>query len=380
MKRILNIIIFLFVILIPFKIYGLTGNVILRCDKTSLNVGEDTSCYIDALINEEVSSVDIKISADSGLELSDININSPWQGNGENNRLQLYTENNLKGSFPIAIFKIKAGNTSGTKIIRLTDIVLSDKDFKSTTFNSLQTEIKILSSINTLKSISINGNLLENFSSDNDTYTLNVDQNINEITIGATATDSNSKISGDIGKKTINIGTNKFVIKVTSETGSEKTYNINVIKKDNRELKSLSLNDIEVDLSSGIYNYIIDIKNEIEEVEVKAELLNSSNSFVQNYGPRTIKNLVVGDNEILIKIKDSTSNELTYKIIVKRLKKGEIPTTTKKVVTTTNQSNSSNDENIKNPSTGDASYLLFIILILSILVYSIYKIKQLKKN
>ena len=306
----------------PINVLALTGSVSLTCDETNLKKDESTRCYIDANINEEVSAIDIKLSADSGLKISDINVNSPWQGNGENNRLQLYTDNNQKGNFPIAAFIITAESTSGIKHINMTNILLSDKEFVSTNFNTVQKEIKVLSSINTLNSLSINGINLENFNADNTAYTLNVDQTVNEVTIGAIATDSTSKISGDIGKKTINSGVNKFVIKVMSETGTAKNYTINIIKKDNRELKKLSINDINVDLSSGVYNYIIDIKNETEEVEIKAELLNNSNSFVQNYGPRTIKNLIVGDNEILIKIKDATSNELTYKIIVKRLKKG----------------------------------------------------------
>ena len=377
MKKILSVALLLS-ILLPFKIFALTGNINLTCDKNSLKAGESTSCYISGSINEEVSSVDIKLTADSGLKISDINVNSPWQGNGENDRLQLYTENNLKNDFSIATFKITAESSSGSKYIKLSNIVLSDKDFKSTTFNSVQKEIKILSSENTLKSISINGKELEYFSANTETYTLNVDQNISEITIGATATSTSSTVSGDVGKKTINSGTNKFVIKVTSETGSVKNYTINVVKKDNRELKNLSINDISIDLSSGVYNYVIDVKYEIDEIELKAELSDSSNSFVQNYGPRTISDLEVGENEILIKIKDSNSKELTYKVIVKRLEKGEIPTTTKPVTTT--KTNSSNNENVKNPSTGDASYLIFIFIILSILGFSIYKIRRLKKN
>ncbi len=367
-------------LLLPIKIFGLTGSVSLACEKSNLKIGETTSCSVDASTNEEVSSVDIKITVDDGLEISDINVNSPWQGDGDNDRLQLYTANNLKGSFPIGTFKVTAESGVGTKNIKLSNIVFSDKEFKSTTFNSTQTSVKILSSQNTLKSISINGKSLENFSSDNENYTFNVDQNTNEVTIAATANDSTSKISGDIGKKTINIGTNKFVIKVTSETGAVKNYTINVIKKDDRELKSLSINDIKIDLSSGDYSYTIDINNEIDEVEVKAELQNNNNSFVQNYGLRTVSELKVGENEILLKIKDSNSNELTYKIIVKRLEKGEVPTTTKKQVTTTSSSKVDTNEDIKNPSTGDTGYIMLILIVLAVLGYAVYKLKRLKKN
>lgn len=378
MKKVIKMITLLIMVFMPFKMYALTGSMVLSCEKNNLKIGETTFCSIGASINEEVSSVDIKITADNGLKISDINVNSPWQGNGENNRLQLYTENNLKNDFPIATFKITAESSTGSKFIKLTNIILSDKDFKSTNFNTVQKEIKILSSENTLKSISINGKALENFSASNEDYTLNVDQNTNEITISASATNSSSVVSGDIGKKTINNGTNKFTIKVTSETGTVKNYVINVVKKDNRELKKLSINDITIDLSSGVYNYIIDVKYEIDEIELKAELLDTSNSFVQNYGPRTISNLEVGENEILLKIKDSNSKELTYKVIVKRLEKGEIPTTTKPVTTTT--TNSSNGENIKNPSTGDNTYIVFILIFIAILSFAIYKVKRLKKN
>ena len=101
---------------------------------------------------------------------------------------------------------------------------------------------------------------------------------------------------------------------------------------------------------------------------------------MQNYGPRTISDLKVGENEILLKVKDSNSNELTYKIIVKRLEKGEVPTTTKKQVTTTSSSKVDTNEDIKNPSTGDTGYIMLILIVLAVLGYAVYKLKRLKKN
>lgn len=89
---------------------------------------------------------------------------------------------------------------------------------------------------NNLKDLSVNGyNLTPSFSKDKLEYTVNVESNVEKITINANKEDGYASVSGT-GEKDVVEGDNKFEIKVTSETGSTKTYTINVIVKDSNPI------------------------------------------------------------------------------------------------------------------------------------------------
>lgn len=74
-----------------------------------------------------------------------------------------------------------------------------------------------------------NGNL--QFSKDVLTYDLVVDYDTKDIEINGTSEDTKSVITG-LGKHELNVGNNKFEIKVTAEDGSEKIYTINIKRED----------------------------------------------------------------------------------------------------------------------------------------------------
>lgn len=81
---------------------------------------------------------------------------------------------------------------------------------------------------NNLSSLSVsNGKLNPTFSSNKQSYSVNLTSDIETITIDAKASDSKAKISG-LGKKDVVIGSQTFEIVVTAENGSRKTYAITV--------------------------------------------------------------------------------------------------------------------------------------------------------
>lgn len=81
---------------------------------------------------------------------------------------------------------------------------------------------------NTLSSLSVDkGTLNPAFSSDVTDYTVDLTNSETEITISATANDSKASVSGT-GLQPLKIGANSFAIDVTSESGSRKSYIVNV--------------------------------------------------------------------------------------------------------------------------------------------------------
>jgi len=82
---------------------------------------------------------------------------------------------------------------------------------------------------NDLNSLSVSaGNL--NFSKNTTSYSINVENDVKEINISATALDSKAKVSGT-GTKTLKEGKNTFKVVVTAENEKTKTYTIVVNRK-----------------------------------------------------------------------------------------------------------------------------------------------------
>ena len=81
-----------------------------------------------------------------------------------------------------------------------------------------------------MKIISIEGYTLnEEFSKDNETYFLTVEENDEYININTEAEDLNAKVS-IYGNDNLKTGTNKIIITVTAENGNTRTYRIFVTK------------------------------------------------------------------------------------------------------------------------------------------------------
>lgn len=62
------------------------------------------------------------------------------------------------------------------------------------------------------------------------TYTVTVANSVKSVKINAKAVASKAVVSGD-GTKSLNVGTNTFTVKVTSESGVERKYNIKITRK-----------------------------------------------------------------------------------------------------------------------------------------------------
>ncbi len=84
---------------------------------------------------------------------------------------------------------------------------------------------------NVLKSLSVSGyTLTPTFSYYTQEYSLVVENNVSSINVAATVMDSSAKLAG-VGSIALNEGLNAVKITVTAESGSARTYVINVVRK-----------------------------------------------------------------------------------------------------------------------------------------------------
>lgn len=169
-----------------------------------------------------------------------------------------------------------------------------------------------------LKNILINNSEIKNFNSDN--YKYNITSNSKEITINANSEQGYS-ISGDIGKKSLKYGDNKFSISVTSPSGDKKTYTLNINLPDTRSkvntLKDLNISDGTIEFKSDTTNYNLSVNYNVNKITIDSTLTDSKSSYVTDFGNRTV-DLNVGSNEVLIKVKAENGDEKTYTLNISR--------------------------------------------------------------
>lgn len=272
MKKKIIIFIALISVLLPINVKALTGSINLSCDKTKLNPNEETTCYVKGNINEEVSGIDATLVLGDNLTLSSITKDSIWDSGDvgtDSNKIVLVTSNNPKGNFNVVTFKVKAGSKSNidTKI-SLSSVKLSNAtDFTETDFTVDDVSIRIPSTVNTLSSLTVSGTTF-NFNENTTSYELEVDSD--KVTINATRKDTNSVVSGDTGSKNLKYGLNTFYVKVTSESGSVKTYTLKITRPDNRSkenyMLSFKFSNYDLDFSKDKTNYDLIVNNKITRI------------------------------------------------------------------------------------------------------------------
>lgn len=344
---------FLFLFL-PILVNADSGytDIILECSKTSMNVTYKNECSvtIENLSDEKLANaVDFKIKLDDGLKFKNIEIYDGWQGTTENGEISLTGSTAGKGIFRVLTFVVESDiKEDAIKTIKLLNIKIKGSDFEENEIDKvISLSIHVPSDVNTLSMLKIDGNNIPNFNSNVISFTSNVESNKREITIEAIPTNKSATISGDVGLKKLKFGMNKFIIKVTSETGNEKEYALNINRIEGRNLKTLSINGEEIELveDTYIYNY----QTSLDTLTISGELENPNLvTFVTDYGFREIKD--INDNEVLIKIKDISDEKdedlLVYKILINKTVQDEAVKEEKEEIIETNEKSKGIDKRL----------------------------------
>ena len=177
---------------------------------------------------------------------------------------------------------------------------------------------------NYLKSLTLsNGNI--NFKRTTTTYNVNVDNNVDKVTIGADLEDSKSSFENGFGPRTINLslGNNTVYIKVRSESGQVRIYTLYINRNDGRDsdssLKNIKLSSGKISFDKDTLEYKVTVEYNIDKMKIEATP-NSAKSKVTISGN---EDLSVGDNVFKINVEAENGKVTTYTITVIRKKQGE---------------------------------------------------------
>ena len=226
----------------------------------------------------------------------------------------------------------------------------SDKKFTGSTAG----KIKVSKSDNKATNKSNNANLsnlgikpndFKGFKISTTSYNVSVPNDVENITIYATAQDKKATITGD-GAQKLNVGKNKLNVIVTAEDGTTKTYTINVtreegkngatenttsnnttnsvVSQDNKnsesDLKKLSIKgyNLTPSFSPNVYEYKVNVTENVSSLDIETEKAND-NVSIDIAGN---ENFVEGENTItLLVYNEETKQNSTYQIIVNKTNK-----------------------------------------------------------
>ncbi|MDD2409729.1 MAG: cadherin-like beta sandwich domain-containing protein [Bacilli bacterium] len=180
---------------------------------------------------------------------------------------------------------------------------------------------------NKLSAISISTGSI-NFNPSINSYSITIPSEISSFSIlNATAQDSKSKISYNNKTVSLNYGETKAInIIVTSESGVNNTYTINVTRTDGRSnnnyLSSLNITGISLVFNKNTLNYNAVVENSVSSVNITAgaEDLKSS---VTGIGTKILN---VGSNSFQVKVISEKGSEKIYTIVlIKKDENNQIP-------------------------------------------------------
>lgn len=128
--------------ILPFKVKAMTGSIAVSCDKDTLEVGQSTNCKIVGTSDEEVTALSFLLKSNEEITISDVVTSSDWQGDGKDKNVALYTDENKKGTFSIATFKLTA-NKVGTGNVYTEKLLFASKDFQNVYLKDISMNMQV---------------------------------------------------------------------------------------------------------------------------------------------------------------------------------------------------------------------------------------------
>ncbi len=328
--------IFLVFILIPFKVSAASFNTSLGSNQV-INAGDQFTISISAATAANLPGV----SGTLGYDSSKLSFVSGSGLNGYNvtvgTNVVADSTSGQSGSFGFATLTFRAtGNfvAGQSTTITFSNVMGSDgvNDVSGTSSSMTVTVAVPKSSNNNLSSLTVNNSLVSGFNSSTKAYYLTVNNNISSISIGASAADGRSYISG-IGSYAVNVYNNTFYITVTAENGSKNVYSLTVVRKDsngltaplstNNLLGTLAIEGYDIGFDANKLEYKLTVENNISSVKITSTAQDSK-SKVEIDG--SANDLEVGDNTIKVTVTAENGDKKTYTVIITRKEEG--PTTT----------------------------------------------------
>lgn len=176
---------------------------------------------------------------------------------------------------------------------------------------------------NNLSSLSVD---IGNISFNKNTTSYKLTTKSSSVNISASKEDSRASITGDIGSKGLNIGTNTFRINVVAGNGSTKTYTITIVresdqkqdttlgnKNSNNNLSSLFVTNTNIvfDKNTTVYN----LTTTANSTYISASRETTTATITGDTGKHDLK---VGKNQFIIRVIAENGSKKTYTINITR--------------------------------------------------------------
>ena len=326
----------LFLILLPISVSAKTESkaeiFTVKCDKSSFKEFEEFACRASVNTSFNFDKINFEIVLPSGISIDDVrsNYTALWKLEIENNIVTASVVKNelVNGLQEFGIF-LFGTMEFGTQEISFKNItLLNTKEEKTLEVPEVKKEIKVLSSENRLNSILIDGVKINKFASDIYNYTVEIDSEVTKVNIETELIDKNAVVTGN-GE--IEIDQNSYLtittINIKSESGVNRTYKINFLRKGTKisnikvpliELKDNKKNNIDFKFNPDVYEYNIELDSKIASLNLNITLEDKTYSLVKGFGNRTIT-IDDGDNTELIKIKNADGEIQTYVLNITKL-------------------------------------------------------------
>lgn len=236
-------------------------------------------------------------------------------------------------------------DTSAKKVSGNITIIANEKsnDSSNNSGKNDSTSVGAKSNNANLKNLGIKPNDFSGFNPNKTSYDVTVPNNIEKVTVYATAQDKKAKIKGNTAQK-LNVGKNSLNVVVTAEDGTQKTYTINVTREEtansentndtssenttegqtplevstiNSDLKNLSIKGFSLSptFTPDVYEYKVNVNGDVSSLDIQTEGENHNVSIdiVGN------EDLTDGENIITILVyNEETKQNSTYQIIVNK--------------------------------------------------------------
>ena len=286
---------------------AVSASINIRCN--SLKFNKDATCNVFASVSGgqiegvSVDSLDVVSGSDVVIIKEDyISI--------------LANDSKVNNGDKLGYFTVKSIGY-GTSKVSLALNAKSSADGSNVSIKPGVFTFNILSPVATLSSITVNGSLINGFSST--VYKYNVDSiSSDSVSIGAVATAPGTSVKGT-GNHKLKCGSNTLKINTVSGDKSKKlTYTLNINKKcdDNTSLKGITLSSgtLSPVFSADTLEYKVSVDTNVEKMSI--DVSKEDNQKVS--GLVKDAKLAFGDNTFSIKVTSESGKSKTYKIVVNR--------------------------------------------------------------
>lgn len=286
---------------------AVSASINIKCN--SLKFNKDATCNVFASVSGgqiEGISVD-SLDVVSGSDVVIIK---------EDYTSVLANDSKVSNGDKIGYFTVKSIGY-GTSKVSLALNAKSSADGSNVSIKPGVFTFNILSPVATLSSITVNGSLVNGFSST--VYKYNVDSiSSDSVSIGAVATAPGTSVKGT-GNHKLKCGSNTLKINTVSGDKSKKlTYTLNINRKcdDNTSLKGITLSSgtLSPVFSADTLEYKVSVDTNVEKMSI--DVSKEDNQKVS--GLVKDAKLAFGDNTFSIKVTSESGKSKTYKIVVNR--------------------------------------------------------------